>query len=130
VTRRLVVLALALAAVVGCASEKQGLPYDVLRVSVTRPEGTAVPGFPRCVTLPVLNGSVVESEHTIEGGLALEVFATNRFVELSFQGAAAQRTISVEQLRSGFTESFGVASATGTSFTIALGSACSSGDAR
>ena len=118
----------------GCAPEKSGLPYDTLRISVTRSGAASVAGFPRCVTLPVLNGSVIEERHSIEAGLAVEIVATNELIDLSFPGAtqtpSPNRSIPVERLRSSYSESFEIANASGTTFTIGLGSACSQSDAR
>jgi hypothetical protein len=86
------------------------------------------------VTLPVLNGSVVEERHPIEGGLEVEVFATNSFVDLSFPGASPglsfNRTVSVERLRASYSENFEVANVSGAAFTVALASACSESDIR
>ncbi len=123
-----------IASVSGCLAEENGLPYDRLRIAVARPGGAGITGFPRCLTLPVLNGSVVEETHPIEGGLSVEVFATNSAVDLSFpgasQGPALDRTISVERLRAGYAESFELSSVSGTPLTISLGSGCSEGDLR
>jgi hypothetical protein len=131
---RLPLLVAVLAASAGCMVEDQGLPYDRLRIAVSRSDSTSVAGFPRCLTLPVLNGSVVEERYSIEGGLEVEVFATNGFVGLSFsgasQGASVNRTISVERLRAGYAESLEVTNPSGTAFTIGLGSGCSDGDIR
>jgi|SoiMethySBSTD1v2_1073268.scaffolds.fasta_scaffold101877_2 hypothetical protein len=131
---RLVALVALLASVSGCLAEENGLPYDRLRIAVARPGSTSVAGFPRCVTLPVLNGSVVEETHPIEGGLSIEVFATNSAVDLAFSGAsqgpALDRTISVERLRAGYAESFELSSVSGTPLAVSLGSGCSEGDLR
>ena len=131
---RLSVLLGACGSAVGCLVEESGLPYDRLSISVVREDRTSISGFPTCVTLPILNGSVVEERHAIEDGLALEVFATNSAVELSFSGAsqgpAFDRTIGAERLRGAYAESFELASGSGTLFMVGLGSSCAAGENR
>jgi hypothetical protein len=112
-----------------CFAEEQGLPYDRLSISVVRQTGGGVAGFPLCITLPILNGSVVEERRSVDGALGVAVFAMNDRVELSFpgarEGAALDRAISAERLRGALIEDFTATSSSGESFGVALRSACS-----
>jgi hypothetical protein len=112
----------------GCLREKQGLPYDQLAISGTRADGSAVPGLPDCITLPLLLGSIVEKRYPLEGELEISVFATRDAVELSFAGAPSQaaldRRISAEQLRATFDQELLVDSSSGARFDVHLSSKC------
>jgi hypothetical protein len=110
----------------GCLAEDSGLPYTRLSISVAEQSGVGVSGFPACVTLPILNGSVVEERHNIDGDLAVEVFATSSAVELSFSGANpdANRAITAEQLRRGHAETMEIVNQGGSVFTVELSSTC------
>ena len=111
----------------GCLHE-HGLNYDRLTIEARRDDGTVVSSYPKCFTMPVLHGSVVDERHAIEGGVAIEIHATDAVIEVSFQGVtdpgSLARSITLDALQAGFTDTLPLAATSGAQFTVKLAQGC------
>ncbi len=125
---RIVAAAAVAVFVAGCSSGNAGLSYDQLGIEATHQDGSAIAGFnAACVTLPLLDGSIVEETHTIEGPLKVKTRATPDAVEVEFIGAASaagDQRVTLDQLRAGFSDDVQV-DADGASYAVTLMSGCS-----
>jgi hypothetical protein len=121
-------LALAAASLAaGCLANAE-LDYDRLHVSATHADadGTAIQGFPRdtCTVLPLLIGSRVENEYTLEHPLRVAVSATRDKVHVAFPGSnSPERTIQARELRLMPSEVHLVSGTTGA-FRVTLSNKC------
>jgi hypothetical protein len=114
----------------GCTSP-QGIGYSALDVEVTHADGGSVDGFPEksCTTLPVLIGSRVVHDYSVDGALSIHVDADRGGVGIFFWRGAAEpgapaRRYSVDELSGGVSDQLDVESATGEMYVVYLSSKC------
>jgi hypothetical protein len=123
----LVTLPLAVLFAQGCIHEN-GLEYDQLTIQALRADGSSVARFPKCFTMPVLHGSVVEERHPIESGAVILVHATDSVIEIDFEGVVGsteqQRSITLDDLKAGYSEALSVESTSGPVFSVRLSQGC------
>jgi len=111
----------------GCVVEN-GLPYDQLSINALRGDGSTVTRYPKCFTMPVLHGSVVEERHAIEGGVTIVIRATDSVIEVGFEGVTdpggAKRSITLDELEAAYAETLTIESTSGAPFSVKLAKGC------
>jgi hypothetical protein len=109
----------------GC-THNTGLGYRNLNVEATHADGSAVEGFPEksCTTLPLLLGSRSSAHFELGEGADVDVDATRDDARIVIAAAGYDKTVSADQLESGFSDQIDVTSATGEAFVVTLSSSC------
>lgn len=109
----------------GCTNNT-GLGYRNLNVEATHADGSAIQDFPEksCTTLPLLLGSRASARFELGEGASVEVDATRDDARVIIEAAGYDKTLSADQLESGFSEQIDVTSPSGEAFVVSLASSC------
>jgi hypothetical protein len=109
----------------GCTNNT-GLGYRNLNVEATHADGSAVEGFPEksCTTLPLLLGSRASAHFELGEGADVDVDATRDDARVVIAAAGYDKTVSADQLESGFSDQIDFTSPSGEAFVVTLSSSC------
>ena len=107
---------------------EQGLSYDQLTIEAQRADGSTIARYPKCFTMPILHGSIVDERHTIDGSAVILVHATDSMIDVGFEGvtdpSALARSITLDDLKAGYVETLSIQSTGGEAFMVLLSRGC------